>query len=519
MGFEKSVTKEIIQELLKQKTPTRESVEKISKKICKKHRLGDIPTNIQILDACTKSETEKLKKILLTKPMRTASGVTVITVVAKPAKCPGKCIYCPKGTNAPQSYTGFEPAVRRAIHNKYNPAQQVQYRLNQYRLMGHPVDKIELIVLGGTFLALEKNYQENFVKNLFDALNGKKSESLQEAKILNENSERRCVGLTIETRPDYCFEKHISEMLELGTTRVEIGVQSVYPEILEKINRMHTIEDVAYATQLAKDSALKCTWHLMPNLPNVDFKKDLRQFKILFSDKRFKPDSLKIYPTLVIKNTELYDMWKNRDYNPAPTGKIVELLTKAIKYIPKYCRVIRVQRDIPSNKIVDGVKRSNLRELVEARAIKKKIRIQEIRYREAGRKNKIDFEKVRLLRTNYDASGGKEIFLSFEDMKNDALIAFLRLRIPYKPFRQEITDKTALVRELHVYGPTVEVGKFKQDAFQHKGFGRQLLTEAEKIAREEFDKNKIVVISGVGVKNYYYKLGYKPDGAYVSKKI
>ncbi len=515
MKSKEPVLREIVKELLKQKKPTRKTVEKTTRSVCKRYRLSDIPTNVQILDACTATERKTLKNVLLMKPTRTASGVTIVTVVAKPAKCPGKCIYCPKGENAPQSYTGFEPAVMRAIHNNYNPTKQVQYRLRQYRLMAHPRDKIELIIIGGTFPALPKTYQQEFVKSLFDTLNRKKSKTLEQAKKLNETAEHRCVGLAIETRPDFCFEKHINEMLELGTTRVEIGVQSIYPEILEKINRMHTIEDVTRATQLAKDSALKTTFHLMPSLPGVDFKRDLKQFKTLFSDKKFKPDSLKIYPTLVMKNTVLYDMWKSREYKPASTEDTVKLLVKAMKYIPKYCRIIRVQRDIPTTMVIDGVKKSNLRELVE----KKAKNIQEIRYREAGRKNKVDFDNVELCRIDYDASGGKEIFLSFEDVKNDALIAFLRLRIPHKPFRPEITDKTALVRELHVYGKAVEIGKIRKTAFQHKGFGQKLLAVAEKISKDEFGKDKILVISGVGVRSWFYTLGYKPDGAYVSKGI
>ena len=454
------------------------------------------------------------------KPVRTISGVSVITVVAKPASCPGKCLYCPDIKNVPKSYTGLEPAIQRGIRNQFDPFLQTNDRLNQYKSTGHPSDKIEILILGGTFLALEKRYQEWFVKRIFDALNEKDSKTLEEAQKLNEIAKHRCVGLTIETRADYCFEEHINQMLKLGTTRVEIGVQSIYPEILKKVRRGHDVEDAIHATQLAKDSCLKCTYHIMPGL-FVDFKKDLNQFKVLFKDERFKPDSLKIYPTLVIEGTELYEMWKKGEYKPLTTKEGVKLLSKAMKYIPKYCRIIRVQRDIPTTEVIAGIKKSNLRELVEKECEKKKVMIKEIRYREVGHKmSKGIFpnpDMIKLCRLDYDASGGKEVFLSFEDVKNDVLIGFVRLRIPFKPFRPEIDENTALIRELHVYGPTVPIGKFKEKAWQHKGFGKRLLQEAERIAREEFNMKKMVVISGVGVREYYYRFGYKIDVPYVSK--
>ncbi len=511
--------REIVEKLIKERS-NREDVEFIVKRICKKHRLANMPTSVQILQACKPEERAILKDILLTKPGRTISGVTIITVVAKPAPCPGRCIYCPKGVNAPHSYTGMEPAIQRGIRNDYDPFQQVKNRLWQYQIMGHPIDKIELIIIGGTFLALEKDYQNWFVKRLFDALNDKEAKDLEEAIKLNENAKIRCSGLTIETRADYCFEEHINQMLRLAATRVEIGVQSVYPEILEKIDRAHTVEDVVKATQLVKDSCLKCTYHVMPGL-FVDPEKDLEQFKILFGDPGFCPDSLKIYPALVVKGTGLYEMWKKGEYKPLGNEEALKLLAEALKYIPKYCRVIRVQRDIPADQIIAGVKKSNLRELVEKRAEQLGTKIQEIRYREVGHRlseGAIDFDHVKLCRMEYDASHGNEVFLSFEDVKNDVVIAFLRLRMPYKPFRKEITDRTALIRELHVYGPLVPVGEFKKEAYQHKGFGRKLLEEAERIA-QEFGKNKIVIISGVGIRNYYYQFGYSPDGPYVSKNI
>lgn len=518
-----TVCKEILAQIREGLIKNTKDLDKTRKKLSKQLKLFDLPTNIQILKFANDEEKINFSQILLTKPTRTISGVTVITVVPKPADCPGRCIYCPRGENAPQSYTGLEPAIQRAIRNNYDPFLQVQNRLFHYTIMGHATDKIELIIIGGTFLALEKNYQEEFVKRLFDSLNGCNSKSLEEAQKINETARIRCSGLTIETRPDFCKEEHINQMLKLGATRVEIGVQSVYPEILEKVNRIHTIQDVIEATRLAKDSCLKVTYHVMPSLPGVDFERDLEQFKILFKDPSFKPDSLKIYPTLVIKETELYKMWKKGEYDPLSTEKTIELLAKALAHIPKYCRIVRLERTIASQEIVAGVKFTNLREFVEKKTEELGIKIQEIRYREIGHKlkkgSKIDLDHVKLCRLDYDASEGKEIFLSFEDIKNDILIAFLRLRIPFNPFRKEITDKSALIRELHVYGPLVSVGNFDEKAFQHKGFGKKLLEEAEKIAKEEFDKNKIVIISGTGIREYYKQFGYKSDGSYVSKPL
>jgi len=516
----KGLCQEIIDELLQERKLTRKAVNRIAKKVCKKYNLADVPANTQLLQFCSKEARERLKDVLLMKPGRTISGVTIITVACKPAKCPGSCLYCPQGENAPSSYTGLEPAIQRAINNNYDPFLQVKNRLEQYKIMGHKTDKIELIIIGGTFLAQEKAYQEWFVCRLYDALNGMQSRSLEEAIRFNETAIIRCSGLAIETRPDYCFQQHIDQMLRFGTTRVEIGLQTVYPNILEKINRRHDVYAVIKATQLAKDSCLKCTYHIMPGLFTTS-EEDIEQFKILFSNNQFKPDSLKIYPTLVVKGTELHKMWKNGDYKPLEEKEATDILVKAMKYIPKYCRIIRVQRDIPANQIEAGVKKSNLRELVEQKAKKLGIKIKEIRYREVGhaveRGVKVDFDSVKIKRIDYNSSGGKEIFLSFEDAKHDVLVAFLRLRIPFKPFRPEITNHTALIRELHVYGPLVPVGEHITEAFQHKGFGRRLLEKAEKIAREEFDAKKMVIMSGVGMRGYYYRFGYMRDGPYVSK--
>jgi len=526
--FEKGILREVVEELKKQEKLTDKTVEFTVKKISKKYNLKDIPNRVQILDACTGEEKELLKNILVTKPIRTISGVNIITVAVKPVECVwGKCIYCPKGENAPKSYTGKEPAIQRAIRKKYDSFLQVQDRLQQYKLMGHISEghsKVEVIVIGGTFLGLEKDYKGQFVKGIFDGLNGGVGKNLKEAQRINESAENRCVNLTFETRPDFCKEEHVDEMLDYGVTRVEIGVQSVYPHVLEKINRGHTVKDVVDASKVSRDAGLKICYHLMPNLPGSDLEKDLEMFRIVFEDQSFRPDYLKIYPTLVIEGTNLHKMLKKGEYKPYSLEELVELLAKAKKFIPKYCRIQRLGRDIPATEVEAGCKKTNLRELVQEKARKLKIKCNCIRCREVGfkikRKIYPDIENIKLCRLNYEASETKEIFLSFEDVKNDVLLGFLRLRIPEESHRKEISSETGLIRDLKVLGSSVPVGLLpEQMQWQHRGYGKQLMQEAERITKEEFDRRKVIVISAVGTRQYYYALGYKPEGSFVSKSL
>jgi len=519
------ICREIIEVLIKSESLDYKKVDKIIKKQCKKYNLREMPTKVEILGFCEKDEREKLESFLRTKPSRTISGVSVITVVAKPAKCPGSCLYCPDVNNVPKSYVGLEPAIQRGIRNNFDPFLQTKDRLEQYKLMGcSKGDKIEIIILGGTFPSLDKNYQEWFARRIFDALNERKSKSLEKAQKLNETAKNRCVNLTIETRPDFCKEKHVDEMLRFGTTRVEIGVQSIYPEILELINRGHTIDDVIEATGIARNAGLKINFHLMPNLPGSDLDKDLEMFKTVFENPSFRPDYLKIYPTLVIKGTKLYSMWKIGKYKPYTTEQLIELLAKAKKFIPKYCRIQRLGRDVPATEIEAGCKRSNIRELVQRRAREIKVRCRCIRCKEVGFKIQQgiypDIEHIKLCRMKYEASNGKEIFLSFEDTKNDIILGFLRLRIPEESHRPEIDSNTALVRELKIMGVTVPIG-FSPEEFQwqHRGYGKELLQESEKVAKEEFNRRKLAVISGVGVRNYFRRLGFEREGFYMIKFI
>ncbi len=500
--------KKLIKSLLNEKKLTRKKIESLKKEYAKKNKLRKIPLNSEILAACNSEEKDKLKHLLRTKPTRTISGVSVIAVMAKPAECPGSCIYCPRGSKAPQSYTGYEPAAMRAIANKYDSYSQVKNRLSQLKSVGHATDKNELIIMGGTFPALPDEYQKEFVQRAFDAFNNKKSKTLKEAHKINETAKNRVVGLTIETRPDFVYPE---KFLELGATRVELGVQTTYDSILKKINRGHTVKDIVDATKKLKNSGFKVLYHIMPGLPGSSYKKDLEVFRKLFSDPNFKPDMLKIYPTLVIKNTDLYDLWMQEKFMAIDENYMLKLLFDIYKIIPKWIRIMRVQRDIPSKYIKAGPIKSNLRELVVRELIREGISSKEIRFREAGhvfqRTGKIS-KDLEILVEKYKASSGDEYFISMEDVKQDILLGFLRLRISRR--------KEALVRELHVYGEAAKIGE--EADIQHRGFGRKLLARAEEVALER-GKKEVLVISGIGVREYYKKLGYKLKGYYMWKKL
>lgn len=489
-----------------------------------KYGIKGVLRNSEILGAIPSNKRdERVLTLLKVRPMRTISGVNVIAV-ATVGLCPWKCIYCPQGKNAPKSYTGREPAVLRAIQNDYDPYKQVLSRIRQLQEIGHEVSKCELIIIGGTFNAMERSYREWFIKRCLDAMNGFESNNLKKAQLANEKAEFRMIGLTVETRPDLAGEKEICELLDEGLTRIELGVQTLSDEVYKKINRRHKVEDVVNATKVCKDSFLKVLYHMMPGLFS-DKKEDVKTFKKLFREEEFRPDMLKIYPALVMKDTKLYDMWKRGDYKPYNSNEAAEVIAEATKFIPEYVRVMRVQRDFPSTLVVDGVKKSNLRQLVDDKLKIKKVRCNCIRCREIGYKIlkegiEPDWDSIKLKRLEYAASGGKEIFLSFDETRHNALIGFLRLRKPSAELlRKEIDEKSSGVRELHVYGRMLPVGERGETGFQHKGFGRMLLEEAEKIAKEELDSRKILILSGVGVRDYYFSMDYRRDGPYVSKKL
>jgi elongator complex protein 3 len=501
------------------------SLEQIKREASQEFSVKGVIRNSEILAQIpARKRSAKILSLLLMRPMRTISGISPVAIMSRPLElCPhGVCVYCPKGKNASRSYTGHEPAAMRAIQHDYDPYGQVSGRLGHYHALGHVTDKCQLIAMGGTFLAQDREYQEWFVKRAFDAFNGKESKGLEDAKRKNEKAKNRVIGITFETKPDWAKEKHVDGMLRLGGTSVELGVQQLSDKIYRKVNRGHTLADVVEATRICKDAGLKVTYHMMPGLFNSP-QGDVENFRRLFSDPGFRPDMLKIYPCLVMRETPLYKMWKDGKFQPYDTDMAANVIADATKYIPKYVRVMRMQRDIPTHLISAGVMNSNLTQVVEKKLRGRGERCNCIRCREAGLamiKEARVAKDAELLRMDYEASGGTEIFLSYEDEKENLLIGFCRLRIPSgKAHRNEITDKTAIVRELHVYGEEVGVGNEKAKALQHKGYGSKLLIEAERIAKGEFGKKKMVVISGVGAREYYYKRGYRPDGPYVSKGL
>ena len=487
------------------------SVESAKRKVMKKHGLSKFIKNSDILPFLPKDDPIYSK--LIKRPMRTISGVTPIAIMIKPENsCKWSCIYCPIGKGA-KSYTGEEPAALRARQCNFDPAEQTKVRLKHYLDTGHPADKCEIIVMGGTFLAMDKSYKDFFIKSIYDTLNSKPSKDIPDAKRINETAKHRVVGLTIETRPDVCSENDINEMLYFGATRVELGVQMPSDRIYKLIRRGHTVSDVIQATKNLKNTGYKICYHIMPGLPGSDKTQDIYLFKKLFSDPSFRPDMLKIYPTLVVKGSQLYNIWKQGGYKPYSTEEAADVISEFYRFIPEYVRVMRIQRDIPTPLIEEGVLNSNLRQIVEQKAEEKDIEIREIRYREI--KDNSIVGKPMLSVETYFASGGKEFFISYSD-EADQLLGFLRLRFPDTSFRKEIDSTTAIVRELHVYGKEASIGG--SSTVQHKGLGSKLLEEAEEIAKSN-GKSKILIISGAGVRGYYRKKGYHLIGPYMGKKI
>ncbi len=526
----KEASREIIDSLMKISTSTIRDLSLIKLQIAKKHRLDKLPPNSQLIGYMNTEEKRKLMPILRRKTVRTISGVTVIAVMTKPYPCPKTvpCAYCPGGPSmgVPQSYTGHEPAAMRGLQNRFNPFRQVSARIRQLEAIGHSVDKVELIIMGGTFPSTPITYQERFVKRCLDALTQKKSESLEVAKKKAEKSHVRNVGITVETRPDCAKQTEVDHMLSMGVTRVELGVQNVYDDIYALVNREHTVKDVIEATRVLKDSGLKVAYHMMPGLPGSDFQRDIDGFKKIFTDLDFKPDMIKVYPCLVVKDTKTYEWWRKGDYHPYTTEEAAILIAEIKKTVPPWVRIMRVQRDIPSYLIEAGVKLSNLREIVQNKLREQKTQCHCIRCREVGHKwlmdkVKPDLDRVQVQTLKYEASGGEEIFLSAEDPTNDVLIGYLRLRIPSdKAYRPEIVaEPCSIIRELHVYGPLVPVGKRLAKAWQHKGFGSLLLREAERDSKETYDLKKVVVTSALGTKQYYRRFGYSHDGPYMSKVL
>ncbi len=558
---------------------TEQDLQSLKTELCGKHSLEKVPTNINILMSLPPTKAEEQKKRLLTKPVRSRSGVSVVAVMTSPKNCPhGRCVYCPGGMNSefgdvPQSYTGNEPATMRAERASYNPYVQVFNRLEQYVVSGHSPEKVELIIMGGTFPSYEEEYQESFVKRCFKAMNdfGKEfydegeldiegfkqffelpgdvkdqdrvdrvqekirkfedSEteegeskgaemSLKEVQEENEISNIRCVGLTIETRPT-SSDKMLEEakrMLKQGCTRVELGVQSVFDDVLKANGREHTTEEVKESIEVLKDLGFKLNFHMMLGLlggggERISLEKDVESLNRVFEEPGYRPDMLKIYPCMVMKGTELYKKYKEGDYTPITTEEAVEVLREAKKSIPEYCRVMRVQRDIPTEYTEAGVDRTNLRQILHQVMETNNEECRCIRCREIKEEEVSETEiNVR----SYDSSGGREFFISLVEPELDRVVGFCRLRLPDQHLTSEVDEGTAIIRELHVYGASEEIGS--EGKTQHRGFGKKLLKKAE----EEAKKNRVerlLVISGVGAREYYRKHNYEREGVYMRKYL
>ncbi|KAH3902218.1 Elongator complex protein 3 [Saccharomycodes ludwigii] len=502
----------------------------------KKYKLKQQPRLTDIINSIPDQYKKYLLPKLKAKPVRTASGIAVVAVMCKPHRCPhiaytgNICVYCPGGPDSDfeystQSYTGYEPTSMRAIRARYDPYEQARGRIEQLKQLGHNIDKVEYIIMGGTFMSLPKSYREDFVVNLHNALSGFNGTNLEEAIQYSQESVTKCVGITIETRPDYCTQTHLNDLLEYGCTRLEIGVQSLYEDVARDTNRGHTVKSVCETFAVAKDAGYKVVSHMMPDLPNVGMERDMEQFKEYFENPDFRTDGLKIYPTLVIRGTGLYELWKNGMYKSYNANALIDLVARIMALVPPWTRIYRVQRDIPMPLVTSGVDNGNLRELALARMKDFGTSCRDVRTREVGIQevhHKIAPDQIELVRRDYYANGGWETFLSYEDPQKDILIGLLRLRKASKKYtyRKEFTQcRTSIVRELHVYGSVVPVHNRDPRKFQHQGFGTLLMEEAERIAREEHGSSKISVISGVGVRNYYAKLGYTLDGPYMSKII
>jgi len=476
------------------------------------------------------ADTALLERIRM-KPMRTLSGVTTVTVLTKPYPCPGKCIFCPTDVRMPKSYLPDEPGAMRALEHKFDPYEQVTNRIRALKNLGHPTDKVELLILGGTWSSYRRDYQEWFIGRCFDAMNELESlpavepqrqEMLDSSKLpgihsINESAPHRNVGLVIETRPDEINPDEIKWLRHLGVTKVQMGAQSFDDHILEVNKRGHDVESTRQATALLRAAGFKIVLHWMPNLLGATPESDREDFAKLWND--FCPDEIKIYPNQLLANAELYEYWQRGEFQPYTTEDLVELIADIKPSIPKYCRVNRVIRDIPSTNVVEGNRRTSLRQDIQAIMKTRGTRCQCIRCREVKGKS-VDSANLRLDDQIYKAGFAEEHFISFITSE-DGLAGFIRLSLP-KAGSPETgipkLDGAALIREVHVYGQSLEVGSEKTGAAQHAGLGTRLLEEADKLAKENGYK-KIAVIAAVGTRNYYLDRGFERGEYYLVKTL
>lgn len=519
----------MIQELIKSRIKTPADFASFKRKAAKKYGIP-CPSNFKLLKAyhemLKSGRIKRLKNIeslLRTRPIRSLSGIVNISALTKSYPCPGKCLYCPLEKGIPKSYVSGEPAVERAKKLNYNPYLQTKKRIEMLELEGHPTDKIELRIVGGTWSYYPKQYQNWFIKECFRACNNEnsklktrnsklqlKSQKLKTVQKKNEKAKHRIVGLSVETRPDFINPSEIQWLRGLGVTMVELGVQSIYDDVLKLNLRGHGVKETILATKLLKDAGFKVLYQMMPNLPCSNLKRDEKMFEELFQNPDFQPDLLKIYPCALLKEAPLYNFWKQGKYKPYNKKQLTNLIKSIKKEIPYYVRIQRISRDIPSQMIIEGpAKISNLRQILTESIKKEGWQCKCIRCREVKDKYSPK-EKIFLFRINYNASAGKEIFLSLENKDRTKLYSSLRLRIA--------SNDKAIIREIHTYGQLTPISE-QEITPQHRGLGKKLIKEAEKITKKEFLLNAITVISAVGVRGYFRKLGYQLRNTYMVKRL
>jgi elongator complex protein 3 len=541
---------------------TRREFEKFRNQIIKKnkakifHNLYFIKAYHDLVEEGKMKEKPDLLNLIQKRKIRTMSGVAPVTVVTKPFPCPGRCVYCPTDVRMPKSYLPSQPAAQRAFRQQFNPYTQVFVRLKALMLTGHNISKVELRILGGTWSSYKKSYQTWFVKQCLLAMNEfheqinsgafddidkvtkrqviktSKGEdkintvivkplakgSLKISQVIKENERAkvRCIGVNIETRPDFINKHEVKRLRSLGVTKVEMGVQTTDDEIQKKTKRGHGLDSVRKATKLLKYAGFKIGYHMMPNLPGATPEFDKQMIKDLFDDFEYQPDYLKIYPCMVVPETELSDIYQKGGFKPYDDQTLFDVLYEEMKAVPYWCRVDRVARDIPADEIEAGSKKSNMRQLIERQMKKEGFTCKDIRAREIG-ELKYDLKDIKLIIRSYCASEGFEFFISYEDIRQDKLIGLIRLRINKKnSFLKELKN-AAIIREVHVYGKQTPVGKSGTQT-QHMGWGQKLMKAAEKIAKEH-NYNKVAVIAGIGTREYYKKRGYNLEGTYMVKEI
>lgn len=523
--------KELINRIIETK-PSKNQIEKLKREVAKEYKLSKYPRNSDILKLASDDVYNQVVPYLRIRNVRSLSGVNVISVFTAPFACRhGACIFCPGGPSwgTPMSYTGREPGAMRAISNGFDPISQIKSRIDQLQATGHNAEKLEIIVMGGTFNSTPVKYQDQFMLGVYEGMNDHTSSTIEEAKTYNETAKYRCIGLTFETKPDWSTKKHIRKMLEYGVTRVELGIQTLQDDVLEIVNRGHDLQETVEAMAALRDAGLKITAHMMPGLPGTTPEVDIQDFETLYNDPRFIPDEMKIYPTQVIENTPLAEMSINGEYKGLTNVETFRIMKEAKLMTPPFVRIKRALRDLPIPLVIDGPTWADMRSRIQKELKEMEdINCRCIRCREIGMLYYKDPENFKLgevkqvLRT-YEASGGIEHFLSYEDEK-ETLIGFIRLRYPSENVMFESLKKSSIIRELHVYGSALAIDEddpHVDESFQHKGYGRKLLQWAE-VMTKEAGYNNIAVISGVGVREYYRKFGYEldeHDRFYMVKKL